>query len=298
MTGSPLVACIVVVYRQTDAEVQDFLRQLDNLSYQPRLTVLVNNDPARSLQHLMPPLVSPHFQIVSTASNGGWTAGVNAGATAALDSGACYLLFLNTDISIRSARLIQELLAPFSNDPRCGLVSPTICYQARPDRVWYRGATLGTLAWVPRHRGMGRRWRPPEQAWRPTGLVCGCCCCVSASVWVGLGGADTRLFMYFDDADLSLRASRQGWSSILVDQPLILHDKIGRRLSAVQAYYFGRNPFLLMRKHGSVAQCVTGFLAQVLASPYYLARCDGSEARRRYLVGFRDGVLWITGWRR
>lgn len=291
--ANPLVACIVVVYRQSDAELIRFLTQLDGLTYQPRVLVLVNNDRSRGLEHLVPLLSSSRVEVVTNDANGGWTAGVNGGARAGLALGADYFLFLNTDIAICSSDLIEELLAPFAHLPRCGLVSPTICYQATPDRVWYGGATMSKTTWVPHHQRMGRRWRRRGATWRYTGLASGCCCCVPARVWAEVGGADTRLFMYFDDADLSLRARRLGWSSVVVDQPLILHDKHGRRLSALEAYYFGRNPFVLMHTHGRAAQRVTGVLAQLLAAPFYLHRCDGWAARRRYLAGLRDGLLWI-----
>jgi hypothetical protein len=62
-----------------------------------------------------------------------------------------------------------------------------------------------------------------------------------------LDGFDERLFMYYEDDDLSLRARMAGYRCIAVPEAVVLHDHV-RGISAAKLRYLERNRWWTMLK--------------------------------------------------
>lgn len=77
---------------------------------------------------------------------------------------------------------------------------------------------------------------------RHVDIVCGCFFLIKRDLWNSLGGFDKRFFMYAEEADLCLRAHKQGASPMITPDATIIHygggsekvraDKMVRLLSA------------------------------------------------------------------
>jgi len=297
--GGATVAVVTVVHGQSDTELHHFVRQVDALDDGPFALWLVDSGAAR------PPGLPPALAtVVDAGGNVGWTGGANLGARAARELGADHILFLNTDVEILDRCLVRRLLAVLDANPQVALVSPAIVL-GDPDRpgcpdaagqwrTWYQGASMSSTTWITRHPGITRPYRGSGRV-RTVGVASGCCLLARGDAFASIGGFDEDLFAYFDEADLCLRMAQAGWTSALLDVPLVAHHTPGRDLTAVSAYYFGRNPWLLARKHLSPGHRVVACAAQLGAAPVYLWRSRGGAARRAFLRGLVHGAQHVCG---
>lgn len=289
------VAVIAVVFGQSDAELGQFLRALAGLDHPALGCYLALNEPGRDVANLDTGRVPT--RIVDTGQNLGWTGGVNRAAAAASLDGWERLLLLNTDVDLLTSDLVERLSAAFDR-PDCAFASPTMVLRSDRRRIWYRGASIVGSSYATRHDSIGKPLTSAHGDVIAVRVGCSCAMLVDAERFLELGGFDERLFMYYEDVDLALRAEARGWRTYLVDAPLVAHHVAGQRRSAVASYYFGRNPLLLVAKHSPPARMLLGIVAHLTRSSRYLARADSPSAAAAYLRGMRDGLGAVISSRR
>ena len=77
-----------------------------------------------------------------------------------------------------------------------------------------------------------------------TELATGCCMLIKKDVLEKIGSFDDRYFLYYEDADLSIRAKKRGFKIVYVPKSVIWHKNagsVGGSGSALQDYYITRN---------------------------------------------------------
>jgi GT2 family glycosyltransferase len=183
------------------------------------------------------------WDLLTPDTNVGFGGGTNLGAAHALAAGARVLVFLNPDAWTDPAGLAALAAAVRSQDR--ALVAPRI---HRPDGSLYsRGLTYlhradGTMS--------GRRTSPDDVPW-----LSGACLAVGAELWGELGGFDEDYFLYWEDVDLSWRATALGACLEVVDGARVVHDEggtqesRGRAKSETYYRYDIRNRMLFARKN-------------------------------------------------
>ena len=288
---APLVGVVVVVFEQSDEEISRFAGALGSLTYANFHVYFVNNSPGRDPRYL---IKGSHFHPVSLIESGGnlgFTGGANVGIASALADGCSLALLLNTDVEFLCPEMIQRLLGPFFIDQSCGMVSPVITQAPKCELIWYSGADVGAWSGIPRHPGLGRRYRPvtsPEAQRTPVSN--GCCVLISGRMFEELGGFDDEFFAYFDEVDLSVRARSAGYHIYLWPEAMVGHYKSGRTLSSVEAYYMTRNALIFVRKHMTPFRLPIAVLCQItVALPAYLIRSRSRKAKAAWMRGVRDG---------
>jgi len=225
--------------------------------------------------------------VLDPESNIGFAAGANLLGRAAQRAGATHLLLANLDVEILSTELLQTLENVFATTPDATFVSPAITLWPDTSRIWYRGAHVARPIWVSRHPGINQPFDEPSGAVKQTGYFSGCCVLIDLGRFNQLGGFNEALFMYYDEADLSLRASAQGWHSYFVDLPMLAHEKPGRKFTPNESYWHARNSRLLLKQYEHGFSLVVGQLGQWLMAPVQMTRCDSRAARRAYVAGLR-----------
>lgn len=275
------VAAVLVVFGQSDDVINDVLEQIEELSWKPICSYIVNNNVGRSLDDLRP------SSLLVPESNLGFCGGVNLGARQALKDGHTHLLILNLDVKILSCDLISELMGVFRRREDCAFVSPGISFWPQTDRVWYRGGRILRPMWLTLHPGIGSQWLNVTGTDVRTDYFSGCCVLADLNVMLSSGGFDEDLFMYYDEADLATRvAEKKSMFSYFLDVPLVAHEKEGRRFNEIEAYYHARNSRKLLDRYETGAKHAIGVTAQLLVIPLQIVRCNSSKARRAYIRGF------------
>ncbi len=299
----PSVAVVIVHWMNVDDTVE-CLMSLSRVDY-PHLAVVLVNNGSPDFDDVRLREVFPAVRIVTSNVNRGVTGGNNLGVARALEDGVDLILLLNPD-TVVSPNLIRSLL-PALDQPGIGIVGPVITYCDAPETVWFAGGTYSRIIVHTRQLEMNRPLKPAYPR-RPVDFISSCALLAKREVFEKVGSFWEDLFMYFDEVDFCLRAARAGYQCLLVGEPLVRHKvsatggvRGSNSLSHTKAYYFGRNPFLFLRRHATGLWAGIGASSQfVVVFPFWILRCileRNTGVLRDYVVGMRDGIVGRTGQR-
>ena len=297
----PVVA-VVIVHWINMADTVECLESLSGVDYPNMLVVVVNNG-SKDFDGKRLRESCPSALVVTSAENLGVTRGNNLGVDAALASGADMILFLNPDTIVRSD-LIQSLLPAFL-DRRVGVVGPVITYYDNPGVVWSAGGRYDRLVGHPRTLHLDAPLTSVCETREVDWLSC-CAMMATRDMLEEAGPFWEDLFMYFDDSEFCLRVRRAGYKCVAVGKPLVLHKvsaaggiRGSNRFSSDKAYYFGRNPFLVFRRHPGGLWIIPSVMSQfVVVLPYMSVRNGLAKSGRlmaSYLCGMWDGIRGRRG---
>lgn len=215
--------------------------------------------------------------VVRNSENRGFAAACNQGARG---STADYLLFLNPDVTLQGDSL--QVPAQFIGEASSGKVGicgiqlvdesgsvsrtcsrlPTVfalLYQMLGlDRV-FPGAFPGHFLGVPEHRQSMR-----------VDQVMGAFFLIRRALFEALEGFDERFFVYYEDVDISYRASQLGSASYYLASTQAYHK--GRACSdqvkATRLFYSLRSRILYAYKHFGLVAATTVMLCTLLIEPF------------------------------
>jgi GT2 family glycosyltransferase len=156
-------------------------------------------------------------RVVGDGTNLGFADGANLGAER---STGRVVVFLNQDASLRPGCLRH--LADAARRPGVGLATASVRLADHPDLLNSAGNVLNVFG----HSWAGHLGEPAAAAGLVESdvlLASGCCFAVSRAVWDDLGGFFGPLFMYYEDAELSLRAHLYGLTVRYVPDAVVLH---------------------------------------------------------------------------
>ncbi|MCA1562170.1 MAG: glycosyltransferase family 2 protein [Acidobacteria bacterium] len=179
----------------------------------------------------------PAVRVLSLPRNLGFAAGNNRGA--AIARGA-HLAFLNNDTIVDPAWL-RTLHAALEARPEFGLATSRIVFLDRPDQVDSAGDGYLLAGGAYKHA----HGEPVAQVLESREVfgACGAGFLIKRDVFEALGGFDERLFMVYEDVDLSYRARLLGWRCWYEADAVVRHAvsaTLGRS-SALAVFYGQRN---------------------------------------------------------
>jgi len=223
---------------------------------------------------------------VGLSENGGVTRGNNAGIARAQQLGCTHVLFLNNDTEVEPDFLV--IMLETSLKAGHALVVPKIVCafdRARIDHWigvdfdWWHGKPSG-------HRLYpldGPEYDVPLRV----KVASTCCLLVPLAVVEDVGAMDENYFMYYDDADFTLRASGAGHEIMYAPKARIYHKgavtSSSQQPSLFQYYLISRNVFYFYRKLCPNAAAKMYYLTRVFISvlwSYVRAVWKRDEQRR------------------
>ena len=179
-------------------------------------------------------------EILDAGSNVGFAGGCNVGIRRALEEGDERILLLNNDTEVASDFLTALLKQA---DDRT-LTTPRIVHADNPARVWYGGGFVSRLRGGFYHTTDAVRSSQPHDVT----FASGCCLLVPASFFRTCGLMREDFFLYYEDAELCLRAAANGFRIRYVPESVVRH-KVSSTTgvdSPLTAYYGTRNRLRLM----------------------------------------------------
>lgn len=224
--------------------------------------------------------------------------GLNAGARAAFAAGAERVLLLNND-TVLAADALGRLDDAMTASPAPGIAGPTVVDLHDPRRVITAGERVVLpLLCVPRTL---LRYRRRAEAAYPVSGVMGCALLVSRECFEAVGGFAEEIQVYYEDVDFCLGARAHGYGAVIVPRAVVRHDGMrgfAAGLTAWAAFLKARNPWLVVRRHGTPLTWLTfvpTYAALVLASAaIYTARGRG-DVVRALGRGVRAGIAAALG---
>ena len=212
-----------------------------------RVRVVDNGSTDGSPESLPPAFPSVAFQLLP--ENLRYAGGNNAGAKAAAEEGADFVLLLNNDTAADESLLV-ELFREVDRDPASGLWGPCILDAA--GRVWFGGGGVSLGMGWSWHRGLGAPPPPPSTPPSSSDYLTGCCLLVARAVFERIGWLDEGYFLYAEDTDYCLRARHAGFRPRYVPAARLTHfvsSSSGGAVNPFKAYHRTRAGLRLFALH-------------------------------------------------
>lgn len=239
--------------------------------------------------------ISQRVQVLEAASNGGFGAGNNIGARAALRSAVKpdILWFLNPDTLVDGLD-ITPTVEWFNRDSSVGIVGTGLDDgNGGQDLAGHRSLTpigefvrtAGSLRLLRRYAASDRALDRPG----PVDWVSGASLMMRASTFEHLGGFDEDFFLYFEEVDLCQRARDDGWRVIYEPRTRVVHlqgQSTGLQAARARPRYWYESRSRYFVKHYGV-----GGLA-LADTAWALGKVLGLMRRR-----VNDGCHWSEVWR-
>lgn len=196
-------------------------------------------------------LTSNRLFLIKNDKNYGFAEGNNIGIRHALKNlDADYVLLLNND-TVVDKDFLNELVNTGEINENIGVIGPKIYYYDNPNVIWCIGGKIDWKFARGLHVGLNEVDNGQHNKIKEFDYVSGSAFLIKREVLNKIGLMDKKFFLYFEETDLTLRASENGYKSVYSPGAKIWHkvSKSGGGLSKpIGLYYITRNRWLFMKK--------------------------------------------------
>ncbi|HYK07964.1 MAG TPA: glycosyltransferase family 2 protein [Candidatus Eisenbacteria bacterium] len=256
---------LVTVNFNSEDETHNLLASLKHIHYENfSLSIVVVDNGSKIPFELSIEEKKENILLITTKENLGFAGGYNVGMRYGLDNGAEYVVVLNND-TIVEKNCIEEMLRACESEKKCGIVVPKIYFaknhEFHKDRYsdaekgkvfWFAGGYMDWANIFSRHRGVDEVDTGQYDNTEKVDFATGCCMCIPRDVLEKVGLFDEKLFLYFEDADLSQRVLKAGYTIIYAPKAVIWHTNAasgGGSGSILHDYYITRNRMIFGMKY-------------------------------------------------
>lgn len=182
---------------------------------------------------------------ICNTENVGFSSAANIGIRFSLEHNATHILLLNPDAYI-AADILTHLLAAMRDDEHIGIASPVI-FKGKTKKIWFSGGRVSFMRFRATHNdGM---YQVGMKCPYNTQYITGCALFAKKEVFKDVGLFDERYFLYYEDADLSLRAHHKGFLCTIVPQAHAWHDEVSEDENQKKIYWLVLNGLRFFQVH-------------------------------------------------
>ncbi len=184
----------------------------------------------------------PTVEVFVPEKNGGFAKGMNKGLQEAFSRSFTAAWLLNNDTVVCPGSL-NELKAAHQQYPGAQVFSPLIL---SPDAsVWFAGGRINFWRMRTEHVMVNPKETKPQM----TTFLTGCALFVPFETYQVQGGFDERYFLYYEDAEYSLRTTQRGGKLFVVPQALVIHGEASNQYSPEKIYWLVRSGVEFFFRH-------------------------------------------------
>lgn len=237
---NPKVFIILLNYNGKDF-IQKCLASVFKIDY-PNFEVAVvdNNSTDGYFEAAKINFSKAHF--IKNEANLGFSAGNNVGIRFALERMADYVLLLNQDTEVEKD-FLGKLIEVAEADEKIGLVSPVI-FNGHNKQIWFSGGEIKWLTMKTRHI---TKAIPAD--FYETEIISGCTMLIKKAVFKEVGLLDEDFFLYYEDADFSLRAKRAGFKRMVVTGSWVYHFEKSEQEKKNKTYWLVASGLIFFQKN-------------------------------------------------
>lgn len=188
----------------------------------------------------------PGAKVIPLAENIGFGGANNVGMERAFRDGCDAVLLLNND-TVVDREMVGELASAAGD---ATVTVPLMLYFGEADMVWYGGGHFDAFG-IPRHDHFKESRSTVDARMKQVGFATGCCVFIPKPVYECVGGFDESYFLYWEDADLSLRFAQNNVRILFCPQAVLWHKvsaSTGGEGSPFSYYYETRNRLYAIEK--------------------------------------------------
>lgn len=249
-TKYPKVAVVVVNYNGFEYS-NDCITSLLNTDYPDFSILFVDNGSTDGSGKSIKNRYGNKIIHLPLPKNLGVTGGNNAGIDYALQHNYDYILFINNDTIVNESFLLKMVEASIENT-RTLVVPKIICYFEQKKLDHFVGSDFNWWTAQPLDYHPYPYDRPELNIKCEVNVASTCCLLVPAVLINDIGRMDENYFMYFDDSDFTIAASRKGYRIIYEPEAKIFHKcnmtSRNKQTSYFEFYLQNRNVFYFYNK--------------------------------------------------
>lgn len=301
---------VVTVNYNTEKDTKNLLTSLKRIEKGNfHLQIIIVDNGSQTPFRLESHEKKENITLLRSEENMGFAGGYNIGIRTALDQGADYILIINNDTKVYSD-MLKNLMKTLESDSKIGAVIPKIYFakghEFHKDRyksdelgkvIWYAGGftdwkNIGSV-----HRGVDEVDRGQFDKIEPVGFATGCCILFKREVLEKAGLFDERYFLYFEDADLSERIKRAGFSIYYVPTAMLIHINAassGGPGNKLHDYFLTRNQMLFGFTYAPLRSKIA-LIRQSLRLLFTGRQYQKQAIRDFYLKKFGKGTFFENG---
>ncbi len=288
--ASPSVAAVVVNWngRELLAACLDSLGRSDLYG----LAVYVVDNASSDGSQEMVAERYPGVVLIRNERNEGYAAGVNAGVERLRGDGFDYALLLNNDLEL-APDAVSALMRAAVAHPKAAFLGPMIYYHDRPDVIWSFGGRISYWTGDIRHVGLREKDAGQFRGVESADYVTGCAMLASLGAVGKIGLMDTGYFMYNEDTDWCVRATRLGYEVLAVADSRIWHKvsmSSGGGLTPFKIYHRFRSTFRFFARYARFYHWI-GIVPATLARTVAFATGELVHGRRENVSALSRGAV-------
>ncbi|MDO9231223.1 MAG: glycosyltransferase family 2 protein [bacterium] len=186
--------------------------------------------------------IFPKIACIKNSENLGFSAGNNIGIEYALERGADYVLLLNYDAVVKKD-FLWPLIDLMDKNKKVGIASPVIL-KNETSNVWFSGGKIKWLKMKTEHQENNLK-----ENYFHSDYITGCSMIIKKEVFRKIGLLDEDYFLYWEDADFSIRAKRAGYKLAVCAGSHVWHLEKSQEKKANKIYWLVLSGLIFFRKN-------------------------------------------------
>ncbi|MBM7241660.1 glycosyltransferase [Rhodococcus fascians] len=187
--------------------------------------------------------------VFAMTTNLGFGAGVNRGLDILEATADDYVWVLNPDTEVEDGCV--ENLVGFVGQGRADIASPVVLTGQQRDQIWFGGGSVDFAKFRTSHHQIGQNASLIE-VMEESDFLSGSALFAKLSTWRALNGFREDFFLYWEDADLAIRAVKMGLRLAVAPDSAIWHAVGGtsgaKGKSAIYYFHMQRNRIFLAKE--------------------------------------------------
>jgi GT2 family glycosyltransferase len=254
-----VIAIVIVNYKTTELIFQ-LLQSISEENIQVKIFILDNESLSYTWDELLK-IQDERIILLRSLSNLGFAGGVNYVIKHIKYnySNINYFFLLNPD-ALCTPNLIFGLKQALHNNSNAACISPKIF--DKQNRIWYSGAKIN----FSRGTVYNNFYKNYSGRLIDVDVFSGCAVLFEINKFIEAGMFDERLFMYYDEADLSINLKRIGYDILYFPGQQIIHDVSysTKNISYMKTYYMTRNRLKVFKKDISILYSIYSIIFEFL----------------------------------
>jgi len=179
---------------------------------------------------------------IKNEENLGFSTGCNVGIKFALERMADYVMLLNNDTEVEKD-FLTKLIAVGEGDKQIGILSPVI-FNSANKQIWFSGGKINWLKMKSIHSNQIK-----TEDFYSSNFITGCAMLIKSRVLKEIGLLDENYFLYWEDADLSLRSKKAGFKNVVVTASWVYHSEESAKNKNEKIYWLVISGLIFFKKN-------------------------------------------------
>jgi GT2 family glycosyltransferase len=180
--------------------------------------------------------------LIKNSQNLGFSAGNNIGIEYALERGADYVFLLNYDTEVEK-NFLSSLVEIMEKDGKIGIASPIILNEDG-SKIWFSGGKIDWLRMKSIHEDDNKK-----NNYLGSEYLSGCAMLIRSEVFRQVGLFDEDYFLYWEDADFSVRVKKAGYKLVVCPESRIIHLEKSQGKKEKKIYWLVLSGLIFFKKN-------------------------------------------------